>query len=258
MTDKKEKRNSSKLGRVIFSVLILLLIFLIISPAKKEYEGKAEVIELTGCNLLSENDYLTFARLNEVSRLKNISPAVVKDRLEKHPYISQADVLFEGTKKIKAYITEKSIKALLIGGSDPFLVTNRFQLLPIFANTRSIDLPVINNLKYDEELKSLAIKRTEELIEAFKIIDAASLTDDKIYKKLAEINLRNGGDIILTFSGLNSPVIFGRGKEAKKILALRTILDEMNPEFISSDEYMDFRFDNAVYVGAPNNTEFVE
>ncbi|QQS34917.1 MAG: hypothetical protein IPM56_11665 [Ignavibacteriales bacterium] len=258
MTDKNEKRNSSKLGRVILSVLILLLIILIVSPAKKEYEGKAEVIELTGCNLLSENDYLAFAKLNELSRLKNITPAIVKDRLEKHPYIQNADVLFEGTKKIKAYVQEKSIKALLIGGSDPFLITNRFELLPILVNTRAVDLPVINNMKYDEGIKPQAIVRTEELIEAFKIIDAAALTDHNLVKKLSEINLRKGGDIILSFSGLNSPVIFGRGKEAKKILALKAIMSTLNQDIVAVSEYLDFRFDNAVYLGASHNMESVE
>jgi cell division protein FtsQ len=258
MSAEKEKRNSTKLGRVIFSVLILLLIILIISPAKKEYEGKAEVIELSGYNLLSEIDYLTFAKLNQISKLKNISLAVVKDRLEKHPYILRADVVFEGTKKIKAYITEKSIKALLVGDSDPFLITNRFQLLPIFANTRSIDLPVISNLKYNEGLKSLSVIRTTELIEAFRIIDAAAITDDKMFKKLAEINLRNGGDIVLTFSGFNSPVIFGRGDEAKKILTLRALMNNDNNNFAEMSEYLDFRFSNAVYAGAPHNTENVE
>jgi cell division protein FtsQ len=258
MSTEKEKRNSTKLGRVVFSVLILLLVILIISPAKKQYEGKAEVIELSGYNLLSENDYLAFAKLHEISKLKNISLAVVKDRLEKHPYILRADVVFEGTKKIKAYITEKSIKALLIGGSDPFLVTSRFQLLPIFANTRSIDLPVISNPKYDEGLKSLSIIRTDEMIEAFRIIDAADVTDDKLFKKLAEINLRKGGDIVLTFSGLNYPVIFGRGNEAKKILTLRTVLNNQKNNFAEMSEYLDFRFSNAVYVGASYKTDNVE
>lgn len=258
MSTEKEKRSSSKLGTVIFSVLILLLIILIISPAKKEYEGKAEVIELSGYSLLSENDYLTFATLNEISRLKNISLSVVKDRLEKHPYIQRADVVFEGTKKIKVYVTEKSIKALLIGGSEPFLVTNRFQLLPIFANTRSIDLPVISNLKYDKGLKSLDNNRTDEMIAAFRIIDAAALTDDRLVKKLAEINLRKGGDIILTFSGLSAPVIFGRGNEAKKILTLRTVMSNLNNNSPIMCEYLDFRFSNAVYLGGLHKTENVE
>ncbi len=45
----------------------------------------------------------------------------------------------------------------------------------------------------------------EEIEFAFRIIDAISLSDTNVRKNLAEINLRKGGDVILTFTGLKLP-----------------------------------------------------
>jgi hypothetical protein len=112
----------------------------------------------------------------------------------------------------------------------------------------------------DELLRKKGIIKTTGLIEAYKIIDAVGLIDKDLSKKLSEINLRSGGDIILLFSGLKPPVILGRGNTAKKMSAFDQLLALDNPEkeMMMNSSYIDLRFQDEIFLGNYENTGLTE
>ncbi len=213
------------------------------------------MIEITGNNLLSETDYLTFSQLDNLKGYENVTLPLIKDRLEKHPYVVSADVELENQNKTKVILTEKKIMAVVLGGREPYFITVEFQILPLFTNTKFSDLPVISNPKKSDSLKPLEVFKDEDIIEAFKIIDAARLTNKNILKRLSEINLRNGGDIILSFSGVKPPVIYGKGEPAKKMVYLELMWEGIinGSSFTEESDYIDIRFANEIYVGSASN-----
>src|SRR5690606_17332546 len=187
------RENRSKLmGIMIFLLLISCLLFLIFYTTESTNKGEILMIEITGNNLLSETDYLTFSQLDNLKGYENVTLPLIKDRLEKHPYVVSADVELENQNKTKVILKEKKIMAVVLGGREPYFITEEFQILPLFTNTKFSDLPVISNPKKSDSLKPLEIFKDEDIIEAFKIIDAARLTNKNILKRLSEINLRNG------------------------------------------------------------------
>ncbi len=210
------------------------------------------MIELTGNNLLSAKDYLAFARLDNASEIKSITLPVVKDRLEKHPYTDQVDVEYNGENKINVVLKEKKIKAVLLTGTEPLFITDNFFVLPLLPNTRFIDLPIISNPEEVNKIKPQTKVNNNSITNAFKIIDAAKLTNKEIFKKLSEVNLRNGGDIILTFSGMKPPVIFGKGEEAKKMVYFELVSKGSigGKSLMEESDYIDLRFANEIYVGS--------
>jgi hypothetical protein len=86
---------------------------------------------------------------------------------------------------------------------------------------------------------------------AFRIIDAISMSDTNVRKNLAEINLRKGGDAILTFIGLKFPVMFGKSDEVRKALILKNLWPQLfDKENINENtEYLDLRYKNKVFIG---------
>ncbi len=87
------------------------------------------------------------------------------------------------------------------------------------------------------------------------------MTDEDLGKKLSEINLRNGRDIILLFSGLKPPVIFGKGNTSKKILSFDQLMsdaDNSNKEIVMNSSYIDLRFDNEIFLGNYDKTGLTE
>jgi hypothetical protein len=105
----------------------------------------------------------------------------------------------------------------------------------------------------------LQSSRTEDLVQAFRIIEAINLSNKKLLRNLTEINLRNGGDIILGFSGINAPVLFGRGSEAEKILSLDLLWNSIPAANLAEEtNYIDLRFSNKIYLGSIHKAGLIE
>ncbi len=254
------EKNNKILGTLLFVVLISCLIYLIFFTRKKTNKVEVNMIELSGNNLLSENDYLTSADLSDIAADKNLSLPEIKDRFDKHPYLENADVEYAGSGVVKVVLTEKKLMAIIINNGEPYFITNSFEILPMLSNTKFGDLPVISNAGTLNNFAPLSIQKSEDIVEAFKIIDAAKLTNTEISKKISEINLRNGGDIVLTLSGIRPPVIFGRGEEAKKMIYFEIMFEGMNNgnDLVDNSEYIDLRFANEIFLGKSQGTGLIE
>ena len=250
------ERNSKIIGVLIFIALVSGVLYLTFFVKKEVNKGEIKMISITGNNLLNASDYLKFAKLDDPAKYSGLSLPVIYDRILKHPYVANADVEYDGVSEINIDIVEKKMKAVVLNGGEPMFITDQFELLPLFENTKFNDLPIISNLPPGESYKPLSKVNTGEIKQAFEIIDAAKLANDGILKHLAEINLRHGGDIVLTFSGIKAPVIFGKNEAAKKLVYLDVIWDDMitGKNLVKNSEYIDLRFANEIYVGKSENT----
>ncbi len=216
-----------------------------------------EVIEVNGNSLLPTEDYILFTELNDSTKFNDLALPDVKARFEEHPYVVKADVKFDGINKILVNIKEKELKAVILSGDNPELIAEDYKLVPLLKNTSFSELPVISHLKTNSDETGTDNPENKELVQAYKIIDAIKITNENIYKNLDEINLRYGRDIILTFSGLDCSVIFGRGNEAKKIVYLHALWEKMNEEnnLFKESEYIDLRYRNKIFIGKKIKTE---
>ena len=250
------ERSSKIIGVLIFVGLISGLLYLTFFVKKRSNKGEIKMIEITGNNLLSAGDYLKFAKLDDPTKYSDLKLPVIYDRITKHPYVASADVEYDGISTVSIDIVEKKFKAVVLNSGEPMFITDNFELIPMFENTKYNDLPIISNLPPGESYKPLTILDTDEMKQAFEIIDAAKMTNESIFNHLAEINLRHGGDIVLTFSGIRTPVIFGKNGAAKKLVYLDVIWDDIitGKNLVENSEYIDLRFANEIYIGKAENT----
>lgn len=246
-------------GTLLFAVIIISILYL--SLFKYDEKGKEEIkmINIQGNNLLSKDIYIRFADLDEKAVYDDLNLNIIKKRIEEHPYVAKAEVKSDGRGNVDIKIREKEIYAVLINNGEPYFLTNNFEMLKIFQYTTYSDIPVISNVRVAEKLTSSKVLRNEDIIEAFKIIDAAKITDMELSKKLSEINLKYGGDAVLTFSGVNYPIVFGRGNESKKMIYLSLIWERINKfnSDLKNTEYIDLRFANEAYIGKKENTGLI-
>ncbi|MDD5607223.1 MAG: FtsQ-type POTRA domain-containing protein, partial [Ignavibacterium sp.] len=215
------KKDFGKLFSVILlSAIVALTAYLSLVTYSKKGKEDIKMINIFGNKLLNKDIYMQFANIDELSVYDNISLNIIKKRIEEHPYIAKAEVKSDGRGNVDVRIKEKDIYAILLTKAEPFFVTNDFELLRIMQHTTYSDIPVISNFRLSEKPVPQKLFKTEDIVEAFKIIDAAKITDTNLAKRISEINLKNGGDVVLTFSGVNYPVVFGRGNESKKMIYL--------------------------------------
>ncbi len=245
---------------LLFIVLVSSIVYLVFFSNKKADKGEIKMVEITGTHLLQGKEYLAYAGLNDPSKLEGVTLPVVKERLEKHPYVENADVEYLGNGRVMVYVSEKKIEAVLLLGSEPLFISKAFQLLPVLPGTKFSEVPVVSNLNISKTAEPLTEFKSEQVVEAFKIIDAAKLTNPDIFKRLSEINMRHGGDIMLIFSGIKPPVLFGRGETARKMVYLDVMWKGLidGSSLAESSEYIDLRFSNEIYIGSTEKTGLSE
>ncbi len=254
------KKDFGKIfGIILFSAIIVLTGYLSLITYSKKGKEEIKMININGNNLLNKDIYMRFANLDHLSVYDNLNLNIIKKRIEEHPYVAKAEVKSDGQGNVDVRIKEKDIYAVLLTKAEPFFVTSDFELLNIVKHTTYSDIPVISNFRLTEKPVPQKLYKTEDIIEAFKIIDAAKITDTELAKRISEINLKNGGDVVLTFSGINYPVVFGRGSESKKMIYLSLVWERINSlkAVYQNTEYIDLRFNNEAYIGSRENTGLI-
>ena len=241
------ERRSKFFGLIIFLVLIVGFSYLMITGSNANHKEVYTQIEVSENSLLPANEYLRYVGLSDPREYDDLTLLEVKTKIEKHPYMRKAEVEFDGINTILVEVQEKEIKAVLLQKNELKLITSDLETLPLFPPTSMKDLPVISNLSSNGKNSY----RSEDLEFAFRIIDAISLSDTNVRKNLAEINLRKGGDVILTFTGLQFPVLFGKNDEIRKALLLKSLWQQLieQENIYEKTEYLDLRYKNKVFIG---------
>jgi len=251
----KEKLGTV-IGIILFVVILGGIIYLNAFADTSDKELYTEII-IEGNHFLPGKDYLIKSKLGSKGEYQELTLQEIKSRILSHPYVLKAEVQSNGIGKVKINVFEKKIIAVLLTKDDPYLITENFKLLVMNPNSDITKLPVISNatLTKDDIKQKIAIN--SDLKRAFKIIDAAKIINEKMYMDLEEINLRHGGDIILSFSGIHFPVIFGKGSEGIKTVYLSSIWEGLKNrnKIFNNTTYVDFRFSREIFIGKPVITE---
>lgn len=223
------------------------------------YEDKGrEVIselKLEGNHLLESNKYLKFAMLQDSSEYEFLSLNEIKKKFIDHSYIKDVKLETNGKGTVIVTITEKDLFAFILAGNESYFITHNYGVLPVIPGTEFSDLPVITNIKNSKEINENTFCKSEDMVQAFRIINAAKVVDRKLALKLSEINLKNGGDVIITFSEQLCPVLFGRKNEIVKMLALKELKTDLKLNSLTGEsKYIDLRFSNSAFLGQSDNT----
>jgi cell division septal protein FtsQ len=245
---------SSKSKWTSIGILILAIAgmtYLSISLEGKSKTKKINFLELKGNYHLTEDQYLKFANLYDREKYNGLNSILIRDRLIKHPYVKNVDVKYDEDNKATITLTEKEFETVLLINGKNYFLTNNFELLPFLPYTQKIDYPVIVNPNNSGEYKKFEkLNNSDDIITAYKILDAVKLTDSELLAGLSEIDMQYGNEIVLYFTFLNYPVIIGRGEEIKKVAIFQKLWDSIKGNYVNKElKYLDLRYSEKVYLG---------
>ncbi len=248
------------LGKILsaLSLVITLGLVIYLSVNLKSGNGYSiQVIALEGNVHLTKEQYLGYANLLDRDGYSSLTLQVIKDRIEKHPYVERSDVRYDGNGQVSIRIREKSFMAILLNDDNQFIVTDKLQVLPVFDQTKKIDYPVIANLSVDGTIQPLfSMKKNFDMVTAAKIISSVKLLNPELYDSLSSIDMENGGDIVLNLSSVNYPIKIGRGSEIRKIVYLNNLWNYLKGKEINQYlNYVDLRYGGHVYLGISETPE---
>lgn len=248
--------NKAKISAIIFFAVIIAGLTYLTFFLNNRPDYRIDLIELNGNIHLSKEQYLAFGNLLDKNSYSNLTIQVIKDRIEKHPYVKSADVKYDGNNKILILIQEKEFESILLLNDQQYIVTSELQILPILPQTKKIDYPVISNPFLNENLKALgSAKMDKDVLTAAKIISSVKLMNPELYDGFSSIDMRNGGDILLNFSFLPYPVVVGRGSEIRKVVYFNSLWSYLKGKDINNYlEYVDLRYSGHIFLGVNDTT----
>lgn len=235
---------------ILFVIAVAALAYMSFG-VKTEVNYKIKYIDISGNIHLSRSGYLEFAKLNNKRNFESLSVQVIKDRIEKHPYVAAADVRYDGNGKVSVSIIEKNFESILFNGDEQYLITDKLQVLPVLENSLKIDYPVIANVQLDKAVKMLSsIKKNYDVLTAAKIIGAVKLANPEMHDALSSIDMQNGGEINIYFSSFDYPVMLGRGNELKKVLYFSSFWNYLKGKELNNYmDYVDLRYGGHIFLG---------
>jgi len=233
----------------LFSFLILFLILIGFFSSKKTEGEVLRSIDLQGCNLLPKSEYLVYANISADTDLRNYSLSSLREKFLKHPYVQNASVVMDADKKVMVEISEKQFEAVGLLKEKLLLITAAKEFVPIIPNTKMLDFPVLTNLS--ELGTENEIEQSNEMQNAFTIIRSAKNSGGNLSRSISEINLRKGGDILLTLTHAKSLILLGKQNLSEKIFTLDALLKQIgNKISLTNANYIDLRYANNIFVGA--------
>ncbi len=269
----------------IFSVMIFFLLFsgiiyVIIISSNRSSNQIIKKIDIKGYDLLSAIDYQNYLGINHQINLKRNEIKNIREKLLKHPYIKNVNIEYHPDNKATIYLEEKNIGIILLKDNSTFLISYEldnpidYSIIPLIKNTKALDLPIITNLKIDNDKLYNENKKTQtknkKIIESLKILSAIDEIDIEsprrlrsskegifnletesmdMKKNLSEINF-DGNNVQLIFNNLQPIVIVNEKNIVRNLISLNEILynNEIRNSLLEA-KYIDFRYDNYVFVG---------
>jgi cell division protein FtsQ len=230
--------------------LILIILLSLALGLDKEESIVFNKIEISGNVYQSSEQYYEFAKLDQCIE-QNLSIQIIRDRLEKHPYIKRAEIIFEGSGVISANIIEKKFKAILINKNSQYYLTDKLEVLPIIGQIQRTNYPLISNIKLaDDKIMMNSLKGNNDIKTAMAIIDAMKHMNPEMYSQISEIDLCNGSNLILYFNSLKYPVVLGQNDGIHKVVYLNKLWKQLNTKKMGPIiNYIDLRFEEKIYLG---------
>lgn len=246
--------DSVKISSIIFLLVVIVILAITSITLDNKEQNSIKVIELDGNIHLPKDEYYRFANLEDETLFETLTPAIVKDRLEKHPYIQRVDaILIEN--RLAINIQEKKFEALVMHDEQECLVTESNIKIPKLPLSENIDYPIISNPLYKNKLEEFeSILSNSDIVIGLKIVSTLKLINPDLYENLSEIDLRKGRDIVLQFSQFNFPIVIGRNNEIDKIMYLEQLVQNLdNKLLLNGLDYIDLRYSEHIYLGRTVN-----
>ncbi len=242
------------LGLILFPFL-LGLIFYIAFSVDYEQPYKITLIEINGGKHLTNEKYFSYAGLNDKLKYDELTLPIIKSRLEKHPYVKRAEVLYVGNGKVEVSIIEKDFWAILITGDREFVLTQNFEVLPVLKYSREMFYPVITVKTLAGKLKEYDyVKKNKTLKPVFKLLEASKMINPQLYDNLSEVNYLNNGEINLYFTFADYELKMNLKNVIEELYDFNELWKYIKHNSVSDEiEYIDLRFNGRIFLGMKNN-----
>lgn len=248
--DEKSKPVVKKSGKPILLMALLILGSIVAAVLANAWKSDLAISEIVveGNKVVTTKEVLSLAGIDKKQRLFTVDLFAARKRLEANPFIQSASVNREAPNRIRISVAERQPVAAMVLDRLVYLDADGF-VLPPARSEHLFDLPVITGLARSKELAPGKQTVNTDIRDALEILSVAQLIDDELYRKISEVRVERGKDIMLYTAENGVPIVFGRGDTAAKLVKFETFWDEFVAHHGASElQYVDLRYEDQVVV----------
>jgi cell division protein FtsQ len=236
----KELRNYSALS------LVAITICLIFGANSWKSNLKIKQINIEGNRIVGANEIIQLAHVQIGTLLYNVNLTTIQQNIISHYYIKDAIVERNLPNSIQIQITER-IPLALVNRTETTYLDEDGVVLPRSISHKILDLPMISGISTTGPLNFGSSLSQTDVREALQILSVMKRVYRTMYHNISEVQLRNGGDIVLYSTEGGVPIIFGHGELASKLVRLETfwntIVRTRGPQHL---QYVDLRYQDQI------------
>jgi cell division protein FtsQ len=237
-------------GNGIFLLVLLLVLGAGIWVTSFLWKRDLTVREVytSGNRIVSTAELVRLANIARGGRLSDVDLGAAQKRVLKNTFVREASVHRDLPDRIEIRVEEREPVAAL-ANERLMYVDAKGMVLPPVRSEYLFDLPVITGAPALENCAAGKVVTHPAITEALRLILAARGLNESVYRRISEVHILPGGDLMLYTAEFGVPVLVGRGDLVNKLVRLEgfwnTIVSSRGADAL---ETVDIRFADQVVV----------
>jgi len=228
-----------KLG-ISLSITFLLLLSCSIKWANYQNIFELEISEISGFNILNQQDYLKI--IDQINKNADVDIDDIRQVLERNPFVKAARVSKHFPNNIKIQIAEREPLGI-INIDNQLMIDNEGIILPGGSYSESYLIPVLSGFNSAKELypegeKTFSIK----VKEAVKILKILSLKYPNLYENISELTLNKDDEYVMILANRPTRVILGKKDINRKLYILNSFDKALGQRQLTDFRLLDMRY----------------
>jgi cell division protein FtsQ len=236
-------------GLVLLGLVLGVVALVVASSLWKSSLTVGRVV-VEGNRIVETNEILQLAQVQVGAAMNDLDLTRIQNQVASNFFIKEAIVTRDLPATVRITVVERTPLAMVVGPTILY-VDEDGVVLPHSISRELFDLPILSGWPDAIPLRPGTRVRHAAVREALDILIAAKLVSKELFHMISEVHLPRHveGDIVLYGAERGTPILFGRGHVASKLVRLDAFWNDVvrsrGPHAL---EYIDLRYDDQVVV----------
>jgi len=231
-----------------FHVLMLIALVICLAFGANAWKSSLKInqIKIDGNRIVNTNEIIQLTQIQIGALLYKADLTAIQRNVMSHHYIKDAVVERNLPNSINIQIIER-VPVAMVNLSEPLYLDEDGVILPKTASCKIFDLPMISGISTSELFVLGSTITHPDEIEALQLLAVLRTVNRPLYYNISEIQVRNGGDIMLYSAEGGVPIIFGRGELPGKLIRLEIFWNDIvRTRGVQYLQYVDLRYQDQI------------
>jgi cell division protein FtsQ len=227
-------------------ILLVAMVGLVFGANAWKSSLKIKQIKIDGYRIVGENEILQLTQVQMNALLYKVDLTAIQRNVMSHHYIKDAIVERNLPNSLSIHIVER-VPITIVNRPETMYLDEEGVVLPRSISHRLFDLPMISGISESEPLALGSTVKQPDVMEALHLLSTMKIANRPMYHNISEVQVRNGGDIVLYSTEGGVPIIFGRDEMPSKLVRLETFWNTVvrirGTQYL---QYIDLRYQDQI------------